>query len=91
MCLFSGEHCLFSRKGKGKIMSQDTFNKIITLSLLLYCMSMYLLSWLFVKPIDLEGFLILITPLIAHTIHLVSNKALDANQKVELQSNVNPK
>jgi len=58
-------------------MSQDTFNKFITLTLLLYTMIMFSASWYTGKPIDLTGFLTLTAPLITHTIHLISNKLPD--------------
>jgi hypothetical protein len=66
---------------------QDMFNKVVTLSLLVYCMGMFLISFVTGKAIDLQGFLILITPLIAHTIHLINNKTINAEEKVKLQQN----
>lgn len=62
---------------RGKKMSQDMFNKVVTLTLLLFTMIMFALSWYTGKPIDLNGFLILIAPIITHTTHLVSNKFSD--------------
>lgn len=53
--------------------SQDTFNKLITTSLLLYTMVMFSLSWYTGKIIDLQGFLILIAPMLTHTVHLVTD------------------
>jgi hypothetical protein len=57
--------------------SQDTFNKLITLMLLLYTMIMFSLSWYTGKALDLNAFLILVAPLITHTTHLISNKFSD--------------
>lgn len=54
-------------------MSQDTFNKLITTSLLLYAMIMFSLSWYTGKAIDLQGFLMLIAPMLTHTIHIITD------------------
>jgi hypothetical protein len=58
-------------------MSQDTFNKVVTLTLLVFCMGMFFASWLSGKPIDLQSFLILIAPILTHSIHLITNKVTD--------------
>lgn len=56
------------------IISQDLFNKLVTSSLLVYCMIMYSISFVQNRPLDLNNFLILIAPLLTHTIHLIDNK-----------------
>lgn len=53
--------------------SQDTFNKLVTTTLLVYCMFMYTLSFITGKPLDLNSFLVLVAPLVAHTTHLIAN------------------
>lgn len=63
--------------------SQDTFNKLITSTLLLYCMTMFSMSWYTGKAIDLQGFLMLVAPMLTHAIHLVADnrvavKSIDA-------------
>lgn len=60
--------------------SQTTFNMIITVVLLVYCMLMFALSWSFSRPLDLNNFLILVAPLLSQIIHNVS---LPTNAKVE--------
>jgi hypothetical protein len=40
-------------------------------------MIMFSASWYTGKPIDLNGFLILVTPVSTHSIHLISNKFSD--------------
>ena len=59
------------------IISQDMFNKIVTLLLLLYAMVMTTLAWYTGKPLDFNDFLVLLTPLLTHMIHLTSNKIVD--------------
>jgi len=58
-------------------MSQDTFNKVVTLALLAFCMAMFAVSWLLNRPLDLNGFLILIAPILNLAITLVTNKLPD--------------
>src|SRR5438270_6112653 len=53
--------------------NQDDFNKFVTTSLLVYCMVMFTLSWYTGKQLDLQSFLTLVTPLLAHTIHIVAD------------------
>jgi hypothetical protein len=57
--------------------TQDAFNKLVTLILLIYVMIMFSASWYTGKPIDLNGFLTLTAPIITHTVHLISNKFSD--------------
>jgi energy-converting hydrogenase Eha subunit C len=52
-------------------MSQDTFNKIITVSLMLYAMVMFTISFVIQRPLDLSGYSVLIAPVVTHTIHLI--------------------
>ncbi len=51
---------------------QDTFNKLVTVVLLLYTMIMFTLSWWLGKPLNLESFFVLIAPLVTHTLHIVT-------------------
>lgn len=60
-------------------MSQDLFNKIVTLSMLLYSMIMFALSWYTGRAIDLNGYLIIAAPILTHGTHIVSNKFKDKN------------
>lgn len=60
-------------------LTQDMYNKLITTALLVYCMFMFSFSWALNKPLDLQGFLILVAPLLTHVVHLVSNKVPDTN------------
>jgi len=57
--------------------SQDTFNKVVTLTLLLYVMTMYTLSWILNRPLNLENFWVLAGPVMTHGMHLLSNKIKD--------------
>jgi hypothetical protein len=57
-------------------MKQETFNKIITISLMLYCMTMFSASWWTDKPLDLQSFAILIAPLLTHISHIVTQGVL---------------
>ena len=58
-------------------MSQDAYNKLVTLVLLTYTLVMATLSWVYNKPFDLSTELTILTPILAHSIHLVSNKVPD--------------
>lgn len=74
--------------------SQDTFNKLITTSLLAYTMVMFSVSWYTGKPIDLQGFLMLVAPLVTHTVHLIADnriaaKTIDANTTTTVAANGN--
>lgn len=64
-------------------MSQDTFNKIVTTSLLLYAMIMYAWSFLIQRQLDIAGYSVLIAPVITHTIHLVTNKTTQVAPPVQ--------
>lgn len=59
------------------MISQDTFNKIMTTILLLYCMIMYALSWYTGRVLDLQGFLILLAPILTHMGHLLTGSRKD--------------
>ena len=54
-------------------MSQDTFNKIVTMMLMVYCMGMFAISWYTGKSLDLNGFLILLAPILTHLGHVVTD------------------
>jgi len=56
----------------GMQFTDDTFNKILTLSLLLYVMVMYTISYITGKPLDLYNMFVFIAPLLNNTIHLVT-------------------
>lgn len=75
--------------------SDDTFNKALTLLLLLYVMAMYTISYFTGKPLDLYNLLVFIAPLFNNIVHLVTRanvqqktiegetqKAIAANGKV---------
>lgn len=67
--------------------NQDMFNKCITVALLLYCMTMFAWSQFTGHILNLEGFLAFVAPIVTHTIHLINNKTINADQKVEIQKN----
>lgn len=52
--------------------SQVTLNTLVTITLLVYCMFMFTLAWCFNRPLDLNNFLILVTPLISQVIHNIA-------------------
>lgn len=52
-------------------MSQDTFNKIVTVFFLGSTMTLVYLSWWTGKPIDITGFLSLLIPVATHISHIV--------------------
>lgn len=54
-------------------LSDSDFNRFITTILLIYCMLMFSLSWLYGRPLDLSGFLILVAPLLSQVIHNVAS------------------
>ena len=58
-------------------MKQDTFNKVITTSLLLYAFIMFTWSFIAGKSIDLNSYMVLLAPLLTHIAHLLSNKITD--------------
>ncbi len=66
---------------------QDSFNKIVTLLLLVYCMGMFSASWYTGKTIDLQGFLILLAPIITHLGHLVAD---NRREVAVIQTNNSP-
>ncbi len=53
-------------------MKQETFNKIVTISLLVYTMAMYTLSWWTGRQLNLNGFIILVAPLMTHLSHIIT-------------------
>jgi len=53
-------------------MTQDTFNKIVTSVLLLFFMTMYILTWATGKTIDWNQLITFIVPGALHIAHLVS-------------------
>ncbi len=65
-------------------MSQDSFNKIVTTILLTYCMALYAVSWYTGKPIDLQGVLILLAPIVTHMGHIVAD---NRKEVVSIQKN----
>ena len=60
-------------------MSQDSFNKLVTLILLGYTMLMFTLAYVMNRQLDLQGFFIIIAPLVSHAIQLVDNKIESKN------------
>lgn len=55
-------------------MSQDTFNKIVTSSMLIFFMTMFALSWYTNKPIDLAAAATFLVPMVTHTTHIITNR-----------------
>lgn len=69
--------------------SDDTFNKFITLLYIVFCMIMYAWSFGTGKPLDLTNISILIAPILPHALHLVTQnriaaKSIDANVTTEV-------
>jgi hypothetical protein len=58
-------------------MSLDTFNKLITSVLLLYAMIMVTWSFVVGRSLDMSSYSALLTPVLMHIVHLVSNKFED--------------
>ena len=52
--------------------TDDTFNKALTLMLLIYVMVMYTVSYLTGKPLDLYNLLAFLAPLFNNIVHLVT-------------------
>lgn len=57
-------------------MSQDTFNKFLTISLFLFFVIVYLLSWLLQKPIDLINIVVFLIPGFVHAVHLFTHMSV---------------
>jgi hypothetical protein len=55
------------------MIAQDDFNKLVTITLMLYCMGMFAVSWYTGKQLDLNGFLILLAPILTHLGHVVTD------------------
>jgi hypothetical protein len=53
--------------------SQDTFNKIVTLMLCTFFMAMYMVSFISGKTLDVQALLGFIIPIVAHSAHLMYN------------------
>lgn len=76
-------------------MSQETFNKILTIMLFLFFMTVYIVSFVTGKPIDTSGLLTFIVPSLNHVIHqitqsqIVLRKVDSDTQKTVAQTNNN--
>lgn len=53
-------------------LSQDAFNKVVTTSLMLFFMVMYVVSFVTGKNIDWTGLLAFIVPTVNHIVHQVT-------------------
>lgn len=58
-------------------LSQDAFNKLITLILLIFALIIISLAYAQNRPIDPTLYGALIAPIVTHSIHLMSNKIAD--------------
>jgi len=72
--------------------NQANFNKLITLSLFLFFMAMYVLSWLTGKELDWIGLLAFVVPTLNHAVHQVveyngTAKKLNSDTAIELARN----
>lgn len=56
--------------------TDDTFNKMLTIILLLYVMVMYTVSYITGKPLDLYNLLAFLAPLFNNIVHLVTRSNL---------------
>lgn len=64
-------------------MSQETFNKIIMIVLLVFFMIMYMISFVTGKPLDLKDLLGFFIPMIAHVGHMLYNLT---NNKISVKA-----
>jgi hypothetical protein len=53
------------------MVSQDTFNRLITVAFLSSTMTLVWLSWWTGKPIDITSFLSLLVPVATHISHII--------------------
>jgi hypothetical protein len=58
-------------------MTQDLFNKLVTVSMLLYAFVMISVSFGLQRPIDLSSYMTLLAPVLTHVVHILSNKWRD--------------
>ncbi len=58
-------------------MSQETFNKIVTIILLVYFMSLYAASWIMNKPVDIAGLAAFLVPIVTHGLHIVTQSSIE--------------
>lgn len=63
--------------------NQDASNKIIVYILLIFFMTMYTISFVTGKPLDLRGMLGFLLPILTHGSHLLTNFL---NQKTSVQA-----
>lgn len=52
---------------------------LVTLSMLLFFMVMFTVSFIMNRPLDLAGLLGFMIPMVTHTTHLISNAVSNAN------------
>lgn len=69
---------------------QDTFNKIVTLTLLVFFMAMYAWSFGTGKPLNLQSLAGFLIPVITHGSHLFYNFAGSKTSVNAAQSSVSP-
>ena len=54
-------------------LSQDSFNKLVTIFLMSFFALMYTLSWLTGKPLDWQALLTFIIPSLNHVVHVLTS------------------
>lgn len=69
--------------------SQDDFNKIMTLLLLVFFMVMYSISFITNRPLNITGMLGFLLPIITHSGHLFTNFLNSKTSVQAASSNVN--
>lgn len=52
--------------------SQDTFNKLVTFSMLIYFMAMFAISYFLGRPLDIASIAAFLVPMVTHTTHLLT-------------------
>lgn len=60
--------------------SQDTFNKLVTITLLIYFMMIYTLSFILNKPLDIPSLMGFFFPLLAHGSTAIFPKSANAQK-----------
>jgi hypothetical protein len=58
------------------IISQDTYNKIVTTLYMVFCMAMFAWSYGTGRPLDLTNLSVLIAPILPHAIHILTQTGI---------------
>ena len=74
--------------------SQDTFNKIVSIILFSYFLVMYTISYISGKPLGIESALTLAVPTLNHIIHQVTkaqvvSKSIESKTAIAISPNTN--